>query len=68
LYGNLATEENLMVHTRLLGIPKKRIDEVLEIVDLKNTGKKRASKLSMDIKQRLSIGDCPAESFKSPDS
>ena len=55
LYGNLTAAENLMVHTRLLGIPQKRIDEVLEIVDLKNTGKKRASKFSMGMKQRLGI-------------
>lgn len=55
LYGNLTAEENLMVHTRLLGIPKKRIDEVLDIVDLKNTAKKRAAKFSMGMKQRLGI-------------
>lgn len=55
LYGNLTARENLMVHTRLLGIPEERIDEVLDIVDLKNTGKKRAAKLSMGMKQRLGI-------------
>lgn len=55
LYGNLTAEENLMVHTRLLGIPKKRINEVLDIVDLKNTNKKRAAKFSMGMKQRLGI-------------
>lgn len=55
LYGNLTARENLMVHTRLLGIPEERIDEVLDIVDLKNTGKKRAAKFSMGMKQRLGI-------------
>lgn len=55
LYGNLTAEENLMVHTKLLGIPHKRILEVLDIVDLKNTGKKRASQFSMGMKQRLGI-------------
>lgn len=55
LYGNLTAEENLMVHARLLGISQKRIDEVLDIVDLRNTGKKRASKFSMGMKQRLGI-------------
>lgn len=40
LYGNLTAEENLTVYTKLLGIPKTRIKEVLDIVDLKNTGKK----------------------------
>lgn len=55
LYGNLTARENCMVHTRLLGIPEERIDEVLDIVDLKDTGKKRAAKFSMGMKQRLGI-------------
>lgn len=55
LYDNLAARENLEVRTLLLGLPKKRIDEVLEIVDLKNTGKKRAGQFSMGMKQRLGI-------------
>ena len=55
LYVNLTARENLEVRTLLLGLPKKRIDEVLEIVDLKNTGKKRAGQFSMGMKQRLGI-------------
>lgn len=55
LYGNLTAEENLLVHTRLLGIPHEKIHEVLETVDLKNTGKKKASQFSMGMKQRLGI-------------
>ena len=55
LYWNLTAEENLTVYTKLLGIPKTRIKEVLDIVDLKNTGKKRASQFSMGMKQRLGI-------------
>ena len=55
LYGNLTAEENLLVHAELLGIPKKKICEVLEIVDLKDTGKKRAAQFSMGMKQRLGI-------------
>ncbi len=55
LYGNLTAEENLLVHTRLLGIPREKIDEVLETVDLKDTGKKRVSQFSMGMKQRLGI-------------
>ncbi|MBV4438147.1 lantibiotic protection ABC transporter ATP-binding protein [Clostridium tyrobutyricum] len=55
LYGNLTARENLKVRTRVLGLEDKRIDEVLEIVDLKNTGKKRAHKFSMGMKQRLGI-------------
>lgn len=55
LYGNLTARENLRVHTKLLGLPDERIEEVLKIVDLKNTGKKRASQFSMGMKQRLGI-------------
>jgi len=55
LYGNLTARENLLVHTKLLGIPDTRINEVLEIVDLKDTGKKRSSQFSLGMKQRLGI-------------
>ncbi|SEF22653.1 ABC-2 type transport system ATP-binding protein [Streptococcus gallolyticus] len=55
LYGNLTAEENLLVHAKLLGIPKDKIYEVLEIVDLKDTGKKRASQFSHGMKERLGI-------------
>lgn len=55
LYGNLTAQENLFVHTRLLGIPKEKIQEVLETVDLKDTLKKRVSQFSMGMKQRLGI-------------
>ncbi len=55
LYGNLTAYENLLIHARLAGIPKEKIYEVLELVDLKNTGKKLASKFSMGMKQRLGI-------------
>lgn len=55
LYGNLTARENLLVHTKLLRLPARRIDEVLETVNLKDTGKKRASQFSLGMKQRLGI-------------
>lgn len=55
LYGNLTARENLKVRTIVLGLSDKRIDEVLEIVDLKDTRKKRAGQFSMGMKQRLGI-------------
>ena len=55
LYNNLTAEENLLVHAKLLNIPVSRISEVLEIFDLKKTGKKTAGKFSMGMKQRLGI-------------
>ncbi|MEQ6854295.1 lantibiotic protection ABC transporter ATP-binding protein [Lysinibacillus capsici] len=55
LYDNLTAKENLKVRTIALGLPQSRIDEVLEIVDLTNTGKKRAGQFSLGMKQRLGI-------------
>ena len=55
LYENLTARENLKVRSILLGISDTRIDEVLKIVDLTNTGKKKASQFSMGMKQRLGI-------------
>ena len=55
LYPNLTARENLLVRTTLLGIPEGRIDEVLETVDLTDTGSKRAGRFSLGMKQRLGI-------------
>lgn len=55
LYENLSARENLKVRTMLLNLPERRIEEVLEIVDLTDTGKKRAGQFSMGMKQRLGI-------------
>lgn len=55
LYENLTAKENLKVRTVALGLPQSRIEEVLEIVDLTNTGKKRAGQFSLGMKQRLGI-------------
>lgn len=55
LYENLTARENLRVRTTLLGLPDKRIDEVLHTVDLTGTGSKRAGNFSMGMKQRLGI-------------
>lgn len=55
LYENLTAYENLKVRTLALGLPHTRIDEVLNTVQLKNTGKKRAGHFSLGMKQRLGI-------------
>ena len=60
LYENLTAYENLKVRTTILGLTDKRIDEVLQIVRLTETGKKRAGQFSLGMKQRLGI----AVSFK----
>lgn len=55
LYENLTARENLKVRATLLGLPETRIDEVLQLVDLTNTGKKLSGQFSMGMKQRLGI-------------
>jgi len=55
LYGNLTAHENLLVRTKALSLPKPRIDEVLCVVGLTGTGKKKARQFSMGMKQRLGI-------------
>ncbi|MDE5696347.1 MAG: lantibiotic protection ABC transporter ATP-binding protein [Lachnospiraceae bacterium] len=55
LYDNLTARENLKVRTLLYGLPESRIEEVLEIVALTDTGRKRAGHFSMGMKQRLGI-------------
>ena len=68
LYGNLSARENLLVRTTALGLPESRISQVLETVELTDTGKKKAGslpppgrekkkagKFSLGMKQRLGI-------------
>ena len=55
--GGLSAYENLMYIRYLRGYPDKgRIDEVLELVGLSDTGNKKAGKFSLGMKQRLGIG------------
>lgn len=56
LYENLTAYENLKVRTTLLGLKNERISEVLQVVGLTNTEKKRAGQFSLGMKQRLGIG------------
>lgn len=55
IYENLTARENLKIRTLLYGLPDSRIDEVLKIVGLENTGKKKSGKFSLGMKQRLGI-------------
>lgn len=55
IYENLSAWENLKVRALILGEKEERIREVLEIVDLTDTGKKPAGKFSLGMKQRLGI-------------
>ena len=55
VYGNLTAYENLKVKAILLGVKEERIREVLDIVGLADTGKKRAGQFSLGMRQRLGI-------------
>lgn len=55
IYENLTARENLKVRTLMYGLPESRINEVLDIVKLTDTGKKKAGKFSLGMKQRLGI-------------
>lgn len=56
IYPNLNARENLKVYCLLYGIKEGRIDEVLDLVNLKDTKNKKAKNFSMGMKQRLGIG------------
>lgn len=55
LYLHLSGRENLRIITTLRNLPATRIEKVLEIVGLANTGKKKAKEYSLGMKQRLGI-------------
>lgn len=55
IYENLTARENLKVRALLLDIPDERIEEVLQVTDIANTGKKKAGDFSLGMKQRLGI-------------
>jgi ABC-2 type transport system ATP-binding protein len=55
LYGHLTAVENLRIYRKLYGVPVERIAEVLQLVGLEGTGKKKAKQFSLGMKQRLSI-------------
>jgi ABC-2 type transport system ATP-binding protein len=55
LYGHLTAVENLILLQKIYQCPKKNIDDVLTLVGLTNTGKKKTGQFSLGMKQRLGI-------------
>ena len=55
IYSHLTAEENLRLLQKVYQCPRTRIGEVLELVGLANTGRKKAGEFSLGMKQRLSI-------------
>ncbi|WP_010274255.1 ABC transporter ATP-binding protein [Paenibacillus senegalensis] len=54
-YPHLTAHENLEVWRKLVNVPKKRIHEVLELVQLSNVAGKAVKGFSLGMKQRLGI-------------
>jgi ABC-type multidrug transport system ATPase subunit len=54
-YGHLTAYENLYLLRKIYQCPTERIDQVLVLVGLSNTAKKKTSQFSLGMKQRLSI-------------
>ncbi len=55
LYLHLTAKENLDIYRLIYKVDKNRINEVLKLVGLEYTGKKKAKQFSLGMKQRLSI-------------
>lgn len=56
LYPDMTAEDNLKMQYRVLGLPSfEGIDQLLHLVGLENTGKKKARNFSLGMKQRLGI-------------
>lgn len=55
MYKYMSGIDNLKLHARIRNIDEKRIDEVLEMVELKGRGKDKVGKYSLGMKQRLGL-------------
>ncbi len=56
IYLDMTAKDNLKQQYRVLGLPSfDGIDELLELVGLENTGKKKAKNFSLGMRQRLGI-------------
>ena len=56
LYPDMTAEDNLKMQYRVLGLPSfEGIGELLSLVGLENTGRKKARNFSLGMKQRLGI-------------
>ena len=55
LYNHLTAKENLEVYREIYGASKGRLQEVLQIVGLSETGSKTVKQFSLGMKQRLSL-------------
>jgi ABC-2 type transport system ATP-binding protein len=55
LYPELTARENLRVQAANGGVSEREVDNLLSLMNLKNTGKKKAKNFSLGMRQRLAI-------------
>lgn len=56
IYTNMTAEDNLKQQYRILGLPSyDGIEDILKLVGLENTGKKKVKNFSLGMRQRLGI-------------
>lgn len=56
IYSDMTAEDNLKIQYRVLGLPSfDGIPELLKLVGLEDTGRKKAGKFSLGMRQRLGI-------------
>lgn len=55
LYERLSVEDNLKVYCEIYDCPVKQVDEVLDIVKLRDAKKKRVANLSKGMRQRVTL-------------
>lgn len=54
-YGNLSGRENLDLNRTLLGLPKREVGRVLEVVEMTEHARRRVSDYSLGMRQRLGL-------------
>lgn len=55
LYDRLSIEDNLLFYCDLYDVAKRKVDEVLDLVQLKEEKKKRVANLSKGMRQRVTL-------------
>lgn len=55
LHPEMTAKDNLIQHYKTLGLPPTDLDNILNLVGLPNTGKKKAKNFSLGMRQRLGI-------------
>ena len=55
LHPEMTAKDNLIQQTKALGISNEKLDDILKLVGLANTGRKKAKNFSLGMRQRLGI-------------